>query len=66
MMGYVDFFKALGHHKHLLTRQELQTLRGQAMAGDYDGAKKGLIKLLERKRTEAGRMRHAEETTPPL
>lgn len=65
-MGYVDFFKMLGRHKHLLTRQELQTLRGQAMTGDYDGAKKGLIKLLDRKRTETGRNLHAEETTPPL
>ena len=32
-----------------LTRQQIKTLRGQALAGDIDGAIKGLERLLERK-----------------
>ena len=48
-MGYVDFFKLLKQHQNRLTRQELLTLRGQAMAGEYDAAKTGLTKILMRK-----------------
>ncbi len=65
-MGYVDFFKTLGRHKHLLTRQELQTLRGQAMAGDYDAAKRGLTTVLNRKYADAGRNLYAKQTSPPV
>ena len=32
-----------------LTRQQIKTLRGQALAGDIDGAIKGLERILERK-----------------
>ena len=32
-----------------LTRQQMKTLRGQALAGDVDGAIKGLERLLGRK-----------------
>ena len=32
-----------------LTRQQIKTLRGQALAGDIDGAIKGLERLLGRK-----------------
>lgn len=32
-----------------LTRQQVKTLRGQALAGDIDGAIKGLEKILKRK-----------------
>ena len=48
-MGYVDFFKLLKRHQHRLTRQELLTLRGQAMAGQYAAAQTGLTKILMRK-----------------
>ena len=48
-MGYVDFFKLLKQHQNRLTRQELLTLRGQAMAGQYAAAKTGLTKILMRK-----------------
>ncbi len=65
-MGYIDFFKVLGRHKHLLTRQELQTLRGQAMAGDYEGAKKGLHVLLMRKQAPRGRCAHADQAKPSV
>lgn len=32
-----------------LTRQQLKTLRGQALSGDVDGAEKGLARILKRK-----------------
>jgi len=32
-----------------LTRQQIKTLRGQALSGDVDGAKRGLEKILKRK-----------------
>ena len=32
-----------------LTRQQIKTLRGQALAGDIDGAIKGLESILKRK-----------------
>ena len=36
-----------------LTEQELRTLRGQARAGDKDGALRGLCKLIRRKKVIA-------------
>ena len=34
--------------RHLLTTQQYKTLRGQVLAGDTEGAKHGLKKLLNR------------------
>ena len=45
--------RALGHlrnAKRQLTRQQFQTLRGQILAGDPDGAMKGLQRLLQQRR----------------
>lgn len=39
------FIKTLKGQVGNLTRQQLSTLKGQAIAGDLDGAKKGLKKL---------------------
>lgn len=39
--------KTLKVYKDKLTRQQLLTLRGQAIAGDYAGALKGLEKVIE-------------------
>ena len=33
-------------HCESLTRQQIKTLRGQALSGDVDGAMKGLAKIL--------------------
>jgi len=33
-------------HSKSLTRQQIKTLRGQALSGDVDGAMKGLAKIL--------------------
>lgn len=45
--GIKRFLRKLKDHG--LTRQQIKTLRGQAMAGDIDGAIKGLERLLGRK-----------------
>ncbi len=45
-----NFIKKLKANSPILTRQEFRTLKGQAIKGDVEGAKKGLAKLLERKR----------------
>lgn len=41
--------KQLKAHRGELSRQQILTLRGQALAGDADGAMRGLQKILERK-----------------
>ena len=48
-MDLVDvFLMRLYLCAHRLTRQQLKTLRGQALAGDIAGAEKGLERLLTR------------------
>lgn len=39
-------------HRANLTAQQYQTLRGQVLAGDDEGALKGLSRILSRKREE--------------
>lgn len=41
--------KQLGAYKERLTRQQMQTLRGQIRSGKVDEAMKGLDKILARK-----------------
>lgn len=43
-----NFMKTLKYHKQNLTRQQYRTVKGQAFAGDIEGAKRGLYKILER------------------
>mgnify|MGYP001060658961 FL=1 len=40
----IRFIKGLKDYRGLLPRQVIKTLRGQALAGDVKGAKKGLKK----------------------
>ena len=47
-MTLIIFLKHLKKQRVRLTTQQYKTIRGQAIAGDIDGANKGLIKLLER------------------
>lgn len=39
----------LRNTKHRLTQQQYKTLRGQVLAGDPDGAMKGLRNILQRR-----------------
>lgn len=43
-----DFVSELRQYKGMLSRQQIQTLRGQALSGDVDGARKGLEQILRR------------------
>lgn len=36
-------------NRHSLTPQQYKTLKGQCLAGDVEGAKKGIYTILERK-----------------
>lgn len=47
-MSTNDFLKALKQNKERLTRQQVKTLRGQALSGDIKGASKGLEKILQK------------------
>lgn len=42
------FLETLEKYRRLLTRQEVKTIRGQALSGDLDGAKRGFTKLVAR------------------
>jgi len=44
-----DFLKSLKANKENLSRQQFRTIKGQALAGDIEGARKGMYKLLERR-----------------
>lgn len=44
-----DFMKTLKSNKENMTRQQYKTVRGQALSGDLEGARKGLAKLLKRR-----------------
>ena len=46
---------ALKAHRSQLTPQQYRTLRGQVLAGDDEGALKGLCKIKRRRREEVSR-----------
>ena len=48
-MELQNFLQRLKQHRRTLTKQQIQTIRGQALAGDIDGAAKGLNKILKRR-----------------
>lgn len=41
--------RTIEHYRSYLTRQQFKTLRGQVLAGDADGAMRGLQRIFERK-----------------
>ena len=45
-------------NRHRLTRQQIRTIKGQALAGDTAGAMRGLQKLLDMKTTTKRSDRH--------
>ena len=49
-MRSVDMSRALAAikaHRDRLTAQQYKTLKGQALHGDYDGAAKGMLKIMK-------------------
>lgn len=47
-MNKGQFIRLLGTKRSYLTKQEIKTLRGQALSGDLDGAIVGYNKLMFR------------------
>jgi len=45
-MTATDFIKILKRRRGVLTAHQIKTLKGQALAGDAEGARKGLYKIL--------------------
>ena len=43
-----SFIKQLKQYRHLLPKQTIKTLRGQALSGNIDGARKGLATALNK------------------
>ena len=44
----------LKSYRHILTVQQYRVLKGQCIAGDFMGARKGLTRLLKRQRNAQG------------
>ena len=51
-MEQKEFLQMLKAHKQHLTKQQFKTIKGQALAGDVEGANTGLQKLMERNRKQ--------------
>ena len=56
-MNTVKFLMELKQYKEVLTKQTMKTLKGQALSGDLEGAKKGIGTVLRRR---AGRCERAQ------
>ncbi|WP_010175511.1 hypothetical protein [Bacillus coahuilensis] len=56
-MDTVKFLMDLKRYKDVLPKQMMKTLKGQALSGDLEGAKKGLGTVLRRR---AGRCERAQ------
>lgn len=50
-------YKWLKRQRHLLTVQQYRTIKGQIKAKDYEGARRGVQRLLERQRKKSGGIR---------
>lgn len=46
-----QFVKSLRQYRGMLTAKQLRTVRGQALAGDIPGARKGLENMLKEMRS---------------
>ena len=55
------FIKELGKYRNILPRQTIKALKGQALSGDLEGARKGLKKVLsdENKQVQLRRLQRS-------
>ncbi|MFR7350466.1 hypothetical protein [Peptoniphilus sp.] len=49
-----QFLKKLKKHKNHIERNTFKTIRGQAINGDLEGARKGLMKILDKEMINLG------------
>ena len=49
--GLAEVMQLIKHHRcaGTLTRQQAQTIKGQALHGDLDGARRGITNIINRK-----------------
>ena len=58
-----SFIKELRQYRHILPKQTISTLRGQALSGDLEGAIKGLQTALNKKQSNKDKMTNAHRGT---
>lgn len=58
-----QFIAELKKYRHDISKQTLNTLRGQALSGDIGGASKGLNKVLNKKPSDSERFTNAHRST---
>lgn len=58
-----NFIKELKEHRHFLPKQTIKTIRGQALAGDLEGAKRGLKTALNKTQSNKDKMTNAHRGT---
>lgn len=51
-------FILLNEYRHLLTKQQYKTLKGQILSGDVDGFRKGLFKIAKIKYVSKNNISH--------
>lgn len=56
------FVKELKQYRHTLAKQCVNTLKGQAISGDVESAKKGLESALKHKQTNKTRLNNAHRS----
>lgn len=49
MENNIAFWKELKRNKNKMTIQQYRTIKGQAKAGDFDGARKGMQRIIRRR-----------------
>lgn len=54
-----QFMSELKKHRHDISKQTISTLKGQALAGDVEGARKGLDKALSKNQSNRDKMVNA-------
>jgi len=54
-----SFIKELKEHRHILPKQIISTLRGQAISGNVEGAIKGLETVLNKRQSNKDKMTNA-------
>jgi len=58
-----NFIKELKKHRHFLPKQTIKTIRGQALSGDLEGAKRGLKTALNKTQSNKDKMTNAHRGT---
>ena len=49
MKADVQFWRELKNNKPFLTKQQYRTIKGQAKAGQIDAARKGMLRIQQRR-----------------